>query len=330
MRVAATRKIPKIAFDLLRNQGIQIIGGKNAAPPSYAQLKKLVRGADAIFSELTEKIDKEIITAAGPHLKIIASYAVGTDNIDVAYARKKGIFVTNTPGVPTEAVAEHAIALLFAVARRVVEADRFMRAGKYKYWNPELLVGTELHGKTFGIVGCGRIGAKTAEIAHAGLGMNIIYSDIAPNPLFEKSTRATHVSLNELLKTADVISLHAPLIKETRHLISASSLKIMKPSAILINTARGALIDEKALVAALKKKRILGAGLDVMEYEPKPTKGLTSLSNVILTPHIGSATHDARDAMARIAAENIIDALSGKIPKNQALYTFNKQSPRVH
>lgn len=316
MLVAITRKVPIVACDMFKQHALTIRGGKNSTPPRRVELKKRVKGAHAILSLLTEKIDKEIIDAAGTQLKIIANYAVGYDNIDCAYAKKKGIFVTNTPGVPTEAVAEHTIALLLSVARRVVESDRFMRTGRYKHWDPQLLIGIELQGKTLGIIGSGKIGSRTAEIAHAGLGMQVVYSDIVQNPALERATGATYLSLDDLLKTSDAISIHAPLLKKTHHLISTAAFKKMKSTAILINTARGPIVDEQALVVALKNNRIFGAGLDVYEHEPKMAAGLAKLSNVVVVPHTGSATSEARNAMARLAAENIVDALSSRVPKN--------------
>lgn len=221
----------------------------------------------------------------------------------------------NTPGVLNGAVAEHAIALMFAVAKRIPEADRFTRAGKYKGWEPELLLGTELSGKTLGILGLGRIGAGVAKRAKA-MEMKVLYYDVKRNEAFEKELGASFASVEDLLAGSDVVSIHVPLLPSTRRLIDAKKLRMMRKGAILINTSRGPVIDEKALVAALKARRIGGAGLDVYENEPRLAPGLAKLQNAVLTPHTASATVETRDQMSRLAAQAIIDALAGKTPSN--------------
>jgi lactate dehydrogenase-like 2-hydroxyacid dehydrogenase len=247
------------------------------------------------------------------HLRVIANYAVGFDNIDINAATKHGILVTNTPGVLTESVAEHAVALMMCLGKRVLEADTFTRKGKYKYWDPNLLLGTEFDGKTVGVVGVGRIGSVFCKFAHA-LNMKILYSDVNAATDIEQQYGARKVELDELLRESDVVSIHVPLLPSTRHLIDANKLKLMKKNAFLINTSRGPVIDEKALVVALKRKQIAGAGIDVYEFEPKLVPGLAKLPNVILTPHIASGTYEARNEMSLLVAKNVLAALNGQTP----------------
>lgn len=312
--VAITRRIPEAGLDLLQNKfELRINPHNRVLKPN--ELLMLVRDARAILSLLTDKIDSEVMDAAGKNLKIIANYAVGLDNIDLEAAKSRKIIVTNTPDVLTEAVAEHTIALILAVARRIVESDQFVRAGKYKGWEPELLLGTELSGKTLGILGLGRIGSRVAEIGALGFGMKIIYYDRGQrNRELETRISSEAVTIRKILTSADVISLHVPLTNETRHLIGKTELSSMKKTAILINTARGPVIDEQALVWALKQKIIAGAGLDVFEFEPKVTPELKKFSNVIMTPHTASATIEARSAMAELATKNILAVLEGNAP----------------
>ena len=313
LRVFITRKIPESGIKLLQKSCHIKIYQKDQVMPKKELIKE-VKQCDALLCLLTDKIDKEIIDA-NPKLKIISNYAIGFNNIDVAYATKKRIPVTNTPGrAIVDAVAEHTFALIFAVTKRIVEADRFMRAGKYKTWEPLLLLGMELVGKTIGIVGLGRIGSGVAQRAKA-MGMKVVYYDVKRNVDFEGEFNAQYLSLNDLLKSADVVSVHVPLLPTTTHLIGKKKLSLMKKTAYLINTSRGPVIDEKALVRALKKKQIAGAGLDVYEFEPKLATGLTKLQNVVLTPHIASATIEARSEMSKDAAENILAVLQGKKPK---------------
>lgn len=277
------------------------------------ELTAAVAQYDAIITLLTEKVDEKILSSAGKQLKIIANYAVGYDNIDVRAATGRGIIVTNTPDVLTNAVAEHTVALLAALARRIVEADAYLRAGHYQGWRPMLLLGTELTGKTLGVIGSGRIGSEVAQRAKHGFGMKIAYSDLRPNADFEQKLEATfYKNVDDLLPISDVVTLHVPLLPATRHLINTARLAIMKRSALIINTSRGPIVDEEALVLALQNKTINGAALDVFEDEPKLKPGLKELPNVVLTPHIASATTDTRAAMAKMAAQNVLAVLAGK------------------
>ena len=271
---------------------------------------------DALFCLLTDKIDGEVLDAFGPQPKIIANMAVGFDNIDIEEAKKRGIMVTNTPDVLTDTVAEHTFTLILAIAHRIVEADKFARALKYQGWAPMLLLGNDLSGKTLGIVGLGRIGSRVAYHATKGFDMKVLYYDIKRNEEFEKNFSAVYAPLEDLLKQSNFVSIHVPLLETTRHLINAENLKLMKPTAYLINTSRGPVIDEAALAEALSNKTIKGAALDVFEFEPKITPELLTLDNVILTPHIASATEETRSKMSALAAANIIEALEGHDPPN--------------
>lgn len=322
--VIITQQIPEIAQELFKKAGHSVTVLSKDGPLSHAELKNKVAGADAIVSVLTDKIDAEIMDSAsqqdskqaGHKLKIIANYAVGFDNIDVKEAKKRNIMVTNTPGVLTESVAEHSVALIFAVAKRVVESDTFVRDGKYKHWMPTGFIGQQLWGKTIGIVGLGRIGSMLAEICYRGLRMRVLYNDMKHDERLEMELGAEYHLLPTLLERADVVSINVPLMPSTRHLISGKELRLMKKTAILINTSRGPVVDEKALVDALREHIIGGAGLDVYENEPALAPGLAKLPNVVLTPHIASATLEARTAMATIVATNVIEALKGNTPPN--------------
>lgn len=325
MKVFITRQIPDQGIKMLQEKGYELnIYPEDQIIPREGLLKS-VRGIDALLCLLTDKIDEEIFQAAGSQLKIVANYAVGFDNIDLEAAEKHNILVTNTPALEvTETVAEHTFALLIALAHRIPEADCFAKAEKYKGWSPTLLLGTDVYGKTLGIIGLGRIGFAVAQRAVKGFKMKVLYNDVKPNPDFEKEYGGQLVNLTTLLKESDFVSLHVPLILSTHHLISNEQLNIMKPTAFLINTARGPVVDEKALLLALKNKKIAGAALDVFECEPaidcdiRDNLELKRYNNVILTPHTASATIEARQAMSRIAAENIIAALEEKIPPNVA------------
>jgi glyoxylate reductase len=274
-----------------------------------------VKDADAVITQLRDPVDKEFIDA-GKKLKIIANYAVGFNNIDVEYAKSKRIYVTNTPGVLTEATADIAWALILAVARKIIPADKFVREGKFKGWKPKLFLGYEIYGKILGIIGMGRIGQAVARRA-TGFGMKILYHNRKRLPdKVEKLYNATYVDLETLLKTSDFISVNVPLTDETYHLLDEKRLHLLKPNAILVNTARGPVVDEKALYKLLKEGKIAGAGFDVYENEPLLTPGLEKLDNVVLLPHIGSATFETRSKMSIMVAENVIDALEGRKPKN--------------
>ncbi|MEK9181534.1 MAG: D-glycerate dehydrogenase [Patescibacteria group bacterium] len=313
-----TRKIPDIGIQMLKEKGYIVDVNKEDSILTQKQLIDSLRKKpyDAVLTLLTDHIDSFVFDAA-PTVKIFSNYATGFDNIDILEAKGRGIAVANAPADLTSlAVAEHAITLMFALAKRIVEADQFVRSGKYEGWSPMNFIGTDIFGKTLGLVGAGRIGEKVAHYAK-GLGLKIIYTDIVRNEKIEKEYDAKFLySIDELLSQADIISLHVPLIDSTKHLINESRLRLMKPTSFLINTSRGGVIDEMALQKALREKIISGAGLDVFEFEPKISPGLVKLRNVILTPHIASASIEARDQMAQIAAQNIIDFFEGRVSKN--------------
>ncbi|HLD00695.1 MAG TPA: D-glycerate dehydrogenase [Candidatus Nanoarchaeia archaeon] len=314
-KIFVTRKIPEAGLKLLaKNNTLKIYPADKAIPRK--DLLAGVKWCDALLCLLTDKIDSQVIKA-NPHLKIISNYAVGFNNIDVKSATAKGIPIANTPGPEiVDAVAEHTFALMLSISKRVVEGDHFIRRGKYKGWEPMLLLGQQIKGKILGIVGLGRIGAGVAERAGKGLGMNIWYYDVIRNKQFERKYKAKFVSLPTLLKQADIVTVHVPLIKETKHLIGIKEFSLMKKTAFLINTSRGPVVDEIALVKALKAKKLAGAALDVFEFEPKLAPGLIKLKNVILTPHTASATVEAREEMSVSAAKNILAVLRGMKPTN--------------
>lgn len=317
MKVYVTRKIPQVGIDILEKAGHEVEISPLDRPLSRDELKDAVVGAEAILSQLVDKMDGEILEAAGKQLKIVANYAVGFDNINVKDAQVRNVLVTNTPDILTGSVADHAFGLMLAVGRRIVEADRFSRAGKYKGWQPFLLLGQDIGAKTLGIIGLGKIGSTLAKRAAKGFDMKVIYYDRdTVNQELEQEIGAKAVSMEELLKTADFISVHVPLTPETKHLISTPQLEMMKKTAILVNTSRGPVVDEVALYEALKKGDIFGAGIDVWENEPELTPGLTDLENIVITPHVASATVETRDNMSRVAAENIVEALKGNTPPN--------------
>jgi glyoxylate reductase len=300
----------------LRQKGFEVeVSDFDGVLPRETLLQK-VKGADAILSLLTDKIDGEVMDAAGPQLKIVANYAVGYDNFNLADAKQRGVLMTNTPGVLTDTVAEHAVALIMAIARRVVESDKFMREGKYAGWAPMLFLGNDLKGKTLGLVGLGRIGGTVAKIMKNGFEMKVLYYDIQQNAEMEKQLGLEFRDLESLLKESDFVSVHVPLLPTTKHLIGEPQLKLMKKSAYLVNTSRGPVVDEKALVEALKSGAIKGAALDVYEEEPKMAPGLAEIPNTVLTPHTASATEETRSKMSEMAARNIIEALEGRTPPN--------------
>ncbi|MDD5437613.1 MAG: D-glycerate dehydrogenase [Patescibacteria group bacterium] len=317
--VFVTRKIHPAGLALLKKAGYKITVYPKDQMIEKKELLAGVKGKDALLSLLTDKIDEDVFKAAGPRLKVVANYAVGFDNVDLQAAKKHNVTVTNTPSDKVnESVAEETFALMMALARRIAEADHFSKHGQYKGWAPMLLNGVDVYGKTLGLIGAGRIGSMVARRAVNGFGMKLIYSDMRPNSELEKQLGAKKVSLVNLLKKADFISLHVPLLPSTRHMISTKQLAMMKPGAFLINTSRGPVVDEKALLKALRSKKIAGAGLDVFECEPaidcdlRDNLELKSFENVILTPHIASATEAARRDMSEIAAKNIIAVLKGK------------------
>jgi glyoxylate reductase len=311
-KVFVTRELLPKGMDMLR-ESCDVTVGSTEGSLSRSELLQWVKGQDALVATLTERIDEEVMDA-NPHLKVISNYAVGYDNIDIAAATRRGIPVTNTPGVLTDATADMAWALLMNAARRVTEADQFTRAGKWSEWSPTLLLGKEVTGSTLGVVGFGRIGRAVARRAK-GFDMKVVYYSRTRLAIAEEQEwGVSYRPLDALLQEADFVSLHAPLTDETRHLIGREQLRLMKPSAYLINTARGALVDERALTEALREKWIAGAGLDVFEREPHVTEELKRLDNVVLAPHLGSATWETRNEMARLAAENTLAVLRGERP----------------
>ncbi len=313
-KVFVTQNIPQAGLDLLMKE-CEVFVNTEDRVLSKGEIIERLKGMDGMVCLLTDAIDGEIMDAE-PNLKVISNYAVGFNNIDVDAATERGIPVTNTPGVLTETTADFAWALLMAIARRVVEADKFTREGKFKGWRPQLLLGSDVYGKTIGIVGMGRIGQAMARRAR-GFDMNILYYDeYRPDPEVEKELGLTYVPFDELLQKADYVSIHVPLMESTHHLIGERELKLMKKTAYLINSARGPIVDEKALVKALQEKEIAGAGLDVFEDEPELAPGLAELDNVVLAPHIASATIETRSKMATMAAEGCLSVLKGERPVN--------------
>lgn len=318
-KVFVTRPIPEAGLKSLRDKGYEIIVNEAALDRAATEeeMKSGVMDADAILSVLTDKITEAVMDAGLPTLKVMANLAVGFDNVDVEAAKQRNIMITNTPGVLTDTVAEHTFALMLAIAHRISEADRFSRAGKYHAWGPELLLGTDLSSKTLGVLGLGRIGSRVAHHAVKGFDMKVLYSDPKQSPDFEKEYGAVYItSIDELLPQCDFVSIHVPLLDSTHHLINEERLKKMKTSAYLINTSRGPIVDEAALAMALKNGIIKGAAIDVFEFEPEITPELKNLDNIILTPHIASATIETRNKMAELAAANIIEALEGRVPPN--------------
>ena len=313
--VFVTREIPQSGITLLKKK-CDVVVSKKKDVLTKAELLRGAKGKDGLLCLLTDVIDASFLKK-NKQLKVVANYAVGYDNIDVATATKLNIPVSNTPGVLTDAVAEHTCALIISLARRIVEADDFTKRKKYKGWAPLLFLGAGLKGKTLGIIGSGRIGTAVAEKMYKGFGVQVVYTDIAKNSFIEKQAKAKKVSLPTLLSRADIVSVHVPLLPSTKHLLSRKQFSAMKKSALLVNTSRGPVVDEKALVTALRKKEITGAALDVFEKEPNLTPGLSSLSQVIVTPHIASATIEAREAMSVIAAKNILAAFASKKMPNR-------------
>lgn len=312
--IYVTRQIPAAGLEILKREagGFEINAADN--PHSTEELKAKVAGRDGVVCLLTDIMNAEVFDAAGPSLKVVANVAVGYNNIDVKAAAARGIIVTNTPGVLTDTTADLAWALLLASARRLGESERVVRAGKWPGWGILQFLGQDISGKTLGIVGAGRIGWAVAKRAK-GFDMPVLYTSRSPKPEMDE-LGAKHVDLDICLKQSDFVSLHVPLTAETRHLIGKRELEMMKPTAHLINTARGPVIDEAALVDALKSRRIAGAALDVYEEEPRIHPGLFELENAVLAPHIGSATTETRGKMARMAAENCIAVLQGRKPPN--------------
>ena len=309
-KVFVTRTIPEKGFAIVR-EFCHVDLWPEELPPGRDDLLKRVRGIDGLLCLLTDKIDGEVMDAAGPHLKVISNHAVGFDNIDVPAATARKIPVGNTPDVLTDATADFAFALMMAVARRIPEAERYVQAGKWKTWGPMTLLGVDIKGATLGLVGFGRIGKAVARRA-LGFDMRVIYYDPGekkPSP----ELKATRVDFETLLEESDFISLHTPLTPDTRYLIDSEALSKMKPNAVLVNTARGPIVEPEALYEALKEKRIFGAGLDVTDPEPLPPDSpLLTLDNVIIVPHVASASTSSREQMSRMAAQNLVAGLKGE------------------
>lgn len=314
MKVLVTGRLPDEVVALIEKDHHVEINSQDR-PMDRESLLSRVGEKEGLVCMITDRIDTELLNCA-PHLKIIANYGVGFNHIDINAATERGVPVTNTPGVLTDSTADLAFALILASGRRLVEGDRNTRAGEFTFWAPLHFLGQDITGKTLGIIGLGRIGQAVAKRA-AGFAMKVIYYNRQRlEGEEEKALNVVYASFKTLLEESDFVSLHVPLTPQTTHLIGQKELNLMKPSAYLINSSRGPVVDEKSLVEALKKQVICGAGLDVYENEPELTSGLTDLGNVVLLPHIGSATIETRTRMAQMAAENLLAGLSGEIPPN--------------
>jgi glyoxylate reductase len=314
-KVLVAREIPEAGLRVLQPFDTTVL---HERPPERDELLEAVRGVSGVLSTATETMDGEVMDAAGEDLRVIANMAVGYDNVDVEAAGERGIIVTNTPGVLDETTADVAFMLLLAAARRLGDAERLLRAGEWEWWGPKQLMGRDVWGKKLGIVGFGRIGQAVARRAR-GFGMEILYHNRSRKEEAEREIGAQYMQLGDLLEAADFVSIHTPLTPETTHLISADELDDMKPEAVLVNTSRGPVVDEAALADALADRRIFAAGLDVYENEPEVHPKLLELENVVLAPHIGSASVETRDRMATLAAENLAAVLRGESPKTPVL-----------
>lgn len=322
-RIYVTREIPEVGINMLKAKGYEVTVGKDKKPLSQKAIINILQKAEnkgepynILLTLLTDKIDKSVFDIA-PSLKMVSNYAIGYDNVDVLEACHRGIMVTNTPGDYMGSIAEHVVSMTLSLCNRIAEADHFVRKGRYKGWDPMLMIGHDVSEKTVGIVGAGRIGEKVSYTFNKGFGCKIVYFDQHKNENIERDCAAIKLeSMDELIKQADIISLHVPLNDSTYHMVNQDFISKMKKDAFIINTSRGPVVDEKYLYQALKENKIAGAGLDVFEFEPKVTKGLTKLGNVIMTPHIASASIKARNIMSTVAAENIINFLEGKVVIN--------------
>lgn len=315
-KIFVSRQIPGHALDTLTDSDHEVVISEYDRPLTPEEFLQGAKGADAVLSLLTDHLNGDVIDAIGPQLKLISNYAVGFDNINLQEATDRGVVVTNTPSDEVnQAVAEHTWALVLALARRIVEADESTRRGSYRGWEPSTFLGASLKGKTLGIIGLGRIGGMVAKMAR-GFDLQVLYQKRAPDLEIEKALGVKFASLDELLQSSDFISLHLPLTEETRHLINAETLTRVKKGALLVNTARGAIIHEQALVDALRQGLLGGVALDVYDNEPNINPELISMGNVILTPHIASATLEARNKMGEQAVSAVLDTLSGTKPAN--------------
>lgn len=314
-RVLVSRRLPEAGLAPLREAGLDVDVYDGDTPIPRGELLARVEGADGIVTLMSERVDDELLKAAGPQLKVVANYAVGYDNIDLEACSRHGVVATNTPDVLSDTTADMAFALLLAVARRIRSGDSLVRSGDWTGWEPEQLLGAQVTGATLGIVGMGRIGRALARRAR-GFDMRLLYHNRRADPEAERELGATYAALDELLGASDFVSLHAPLTPETRHLIGGRELRAMKKTAVLINTARGPVVDETALVSALRDGTIAGAGLDVFEHEPEVHPGLLDMDNVVLTPHLGSATLETRTAMALLCSHAVLAVLAGRKPEN--------------
>jgi glyoxylate reductase len=312
VKVLVTREIPEAGLRLLESFDVTVL---SELPPGRDELLEAARGVDGVLCTLTENIDAEFMDAAGEGLKVVANMAVGYDNVDLEAAKERGVVITNTPEVLNETTADTTFMLLLAAARRLGEGERLVRAGEWEAWGPKMLLGPDVWGKKLGIVGFGGIGQAVAYRAK-GFGMEILYTGRSRKEEAEEEFGARYLELDELLRESDFVSIHTPLTAETQHLIGASELEKMKSEAVLVNTSRGPLVDEAALADALESGRIFAAGLDVYEEEPEVHPKLLELENVVLAPHIGSASIETRDKMAALAAENLRAVLSDEEPPN--------------
>ncbi|HVD45583.1 MAG TPA: D-glycerate dehydrogenase [Rubrobacter sp.] len=310
-KVIVTREIPPAGLHVLEPFDVTVL---HERPPEREELLDAVRDVSGVLSTATETVDGEVMDAAGEDLKVIANMAVGYDNVDMEAATQRGVVVTNTPGVLDETTADVAFMLLLAAARRLGEGERLLRAGRWEWWGPKQLMGRDVWGKRLGVVGFGRIGQAVARRAK-GFGMDVLYYNRSRKQEAEQEFGARYLDLDELLETADFVSVHTPLTDETHHLIGETELGRMKPEAVLVNTSRGPVVDEAALADVLAEDRIFAAGLDVYEEEPEVHPELLELENVVLAPHIGSASVETRDKMAVLAAENLVAVLRGEEPK---------------
>ena len=311
--VTVTNMFPKVALKKLETH-CDLRINQTETPSTTEDLKKYALDSTVMVTYLSDKIDRDIIDSAN-NLKLIANYGAGFNNIDVAYAAKNGIWVTNTPGVLHETTADLTWAMILGAARRIVPAERFTRENRFKGWQAKMFLGGDVYGKTLGIIGCGEIGSA---VAHRALGFNMRVLYCNRNRLSlekEKALNAVHTSLEELLLQSDFVTVHVPLTKQTQNMIGKKQFLMMKPTAYFIHTARGKVVDDKALVDVLKEGRIAGAALDVYENEPALTEGMIELENLMLLPHIGSASHETRDKMADLVADNVLDALAGRSPR---------------